>query len=653
MERRVANRLTRKLAVILHADIVSSSRLVHLDETLAHERIRDTFQRFTDTIRLYNGIAHEIRGDALVAEFPRASDAVSASLFFQGANARYVDGLHDEIRPVLRIGLAMGEVVVADHTVTGDGVVLAQRLEQTARPGGMVIQGAVHETMPKRLPFDYEDLGELELKGFDESVRAFAVRLKDGATVPDPEPQADPEANLLLVPDRNAADAGQARPLAASPSRRKLLLGGSAIALILLAGIWLAVARFGEPASAEHALPAPSENPSMVVLPFVNMSDDRGQDYFVDGITEDIITELSRLSNLTIIAWNTSSSFKGRNVQPQDVARELGVGYILDGSVRKSGEQLRITAKLVDAGNGKQLWAERYDRRLAEVFALQDDVTKKIVQALAVRLTPAEQGQLGRSGTNNLAAYDSFLQGLQYFRQRNKEGNALARSAYRRAIELDPGYARAYGALAIVHAFEATYGYSELRADEANERALELARKATALDSNSPEAYWALGFVYLFRKEYDLAEQAAKRAVTLAPNFADGYGLLAFINNWQGKAEDAAGYIRKAMALNPYHTHDYPWNLGLSHYLLGRYPEAVKAFLIALDHNESAILPRLFLASSYVKLGRLDDAKWEIEQIKIHSPETKLSQLATSLPLKDRDMLTAFLSDLRKAGMAE
>lgn len=654
----MSNRLSRKLAVIMHADVVSSTRLVHLDETLAHERIRDTFQRFTDTIRLYSGVAHEIRGDALVAEFPMASDAVSASLAFQEANAAHLDKLEDDIRPVVRIGIAMGEVIVADHTVTGDGVVLAQRLEQLAVPGGVVIQGAAHETVPKRLPFDYEDMGELELKGFEEPVRAFAVKHKLGEAIPQPDSEAGQGTRAPVLPDRAAADnpdtvTDRPRLLQAVSSRRNLILTGSMAAVVVMVGIWLAVTKFSELATESSAAQQQSVNPSMVVLPFANKSDDKAQDYFVDGITEDIITDLSRLSNLTVIAWNTSSSFKGKNVQPQEVGKELGVGYILDGSVRKSGDQLRITAQLVDASNGKQLWAERYDRKLEDVFALQDDVTKKIVQALAVRLTPAEKGKLGHSGTNNLAAYDSLLQGLQYYRQRNKEGNALARAAYRRAIELDPTYARAYGALAITHTYESAFGYSELNPDEAMERALELAQKAVALDASSPEAYWALGYVHLFRKEYDKAEAAAKQAVVLAPNFADGYGLLAFISNWQGKAEDAARYIRKGMALNPYYTNEYPWNLGLAYYLLGQYPEAVKVLQDALGRNESAVIPRLFLASCYVRLGRLDDAKWEVEQVMIQSPETKLSVLATSLPLKNRDKLNTFLADLRKAGMVD
>lgn len=427
------------------------------------------------------------------------------------------------------------------------------------------------------------------------------------------------------------------------------------MALVLAGGLmyWLVTQRempSYDTAVVENPL---SDKPSIAVLPFANLSGDPEQEYFVDGITEDIITEFSRLSNLTVIAWTTSSSYKGEKVQPQDMGKDLGVGYVLDGSVRKSGDRLRITAKLIDTSNSKQVWAERYDRTLAQVFELQDEVTYKIVNALSVRVTTAEKEKLGRSGTNNIAAYDSLLRGLKYFRQRSSEGFELARDAYQHAIELDPTYARAYGALAVLRTHTYRRGWSELSADEAYTRALELAQKAVALDRSSPQAYWALAYVYLFRKQYEEAAAATKQAITLAPNFADGYGLLAFINNWQGKAEDAVRYIRKAMALNPHYTFDYPWNLGLASYTLGRYTEAVESLQEALTRNENALLPRLYLAASYVRLGQQDDAEWEIEQAMLQNPSASVSQLADTLPYEHRDQMIAVLEDLRQAGLPE
>lgn len=641
----MSNRLSRKLAVILHADVVGSTHLVHLDETLAHERIRDTFQRFTETIRLYNGVAHETRGDALVAEFPRASDAVSASLAFQEANATYVGELKDDVRPVLRVGIAMGEVVVADNTVTGDGVVLAQRLEQLAEPGGVVIQGAAHETVPKRLPFDYEDMGELELKGFDEPVRAFAVKHRLGEAIPqpDPDPQSQADERALERPDQ---------PSIFVSHRRGLMLAGGMAALIVLASVWFSITPFGEHAAKSAATAQQAANPSIIVLPFVSKSDDPEQDFFVDGISEDIVTDLSRLSNLTVIAWNTSASYKGKTVKPQEVGKELGVGYIVDGSVRKSGDQLRITAELVDTSDGKQVWAERYDRKIADVFALQDEVTKKIVQALAVKLTSAEQGRLGRVGTNNLAAYEAFLQGQQFSRQLTKEGNELARGAYQRAIELDPTYARAYGGMAYTLDVDFQSGWTSTP-NESLDRALTLAKQAVTLGDNIPQTYWVLGHVYMMRKDYENAEKAVVKAISIAPNYADGYGLLALIDNNLGKPKEAIELITKGMRLNPYYSWDYPYNLGRAYYALGKYQEAITELEKAQVRNENALLVKMFLAASYIRAGRTADAEWVAEQIQMLSPETTLSHLEKSSPVSKPELKNAFLADLRKAGLPD
>ena len=313
----------RKLAVLLHADVVGSTSLVQMNETLAHERIRDAFRRFSETIASHGGIAHEIRGDALVAEFARASDAVSASIAFQAANTNHNKQLSGDIQPALRIGIAMGEVVVADNTVTGEGIVLAQRLEQLAEPGGVYIQGAAYETVPKRLPFDYEDMGECQVKGFDHPQRVYAVT-EQAESASKPETGSKP---ALVSPD----------------------------------------------------LP---DKPSIAVLAFSNMSGDPEQEYFSDGITEDIITELSRFRSLFVIARNSSFAYKGKSLNVVEIGQELGVAYLVEGSVRKVGNRVRITAQLIDAESGNHVWAERYDRNLDDIFAVQDEVANAIVTAV-------------------------------------------------------------------------------------------------------------------------------------------------------------------------------------------------------------------------------------------------------------------------------
>ena len=234
---------------------------------------------------------------------------------------------------------------------------------------------------------------------------------------------------------------------------------------------------------------------------------------------------------------------------------------------------------------------------------------------------------------------------------KSRQGNELAKEAYQRAVELDPDYARVYGALAVTLTREYRYQWTNLSMEEARERALQLAKKAIALNQSTPQIYWSLGFVHIFRKEYKEAKAAAMKSITLSPNYADGYGLLAFIANWRGKAKEAESYIKKAIALNPYHTFDYPWNLGLAYYTMGRYEDSVKNLKDALERNESVLLPRLFLAASYVRLGRLDDAEWEIEQLGILRPGNTISHLTNTLPYENKDQMHAFLEDLQKAGL--
>ncbi len=396
-----------------------------------------------------------------------------------------------------------------------------------------------------------------------------------------------------------------------------------------------------------------ADKPSLVVLPFANLSDDPDQEYFSDGITEDLIIDLSNISNLVVIAPTSAFFYKDRAVNIAEVARDLGARFVIQGSVRKAGEQVRITVKLIDSQTSQSLWAERYDRAHKDIFAVQDEVINKIVNALAIKLTLAEKQRLDRTDTNNLAAYEMFMRGQQYFRLRTREGNELSRDAYRNAIETDPTYARAYGALAIVLTHDYRRGWTELSLEEARTRTLELVQKAVLLDRSSPQVYWAQGYIYLFRKQHNEAAAAVEQAVALAPNYADGYGLLAYISNWRGNAEQAIHYINKAIALNPYYSFEYPWNLGLANYTLGRYEEAVDALQNALERNEQVLLPRLYLAASYVRLGQQDDAEWEIVQVNIQYPDVRLSLMANILPYEDEDNMNAFMDDLRKAGVQE
>jgi len=617
----------RRLAAILAADVVGYSRLMSEHEERTLRVLNERLAAFQQLIPRYSGRIFGGAGDSVIAEFSSSVEAVRCALEIQHALDLLNTKAPEDEQMRFRIGIHVGDIIVEGDNLMGEGVNIAARLESLADPGGINVSGDVYNQVRRKVDAEFADLGPQPLKNIPEPMRTF--RVTGGGTHSVSQSQSEPTRPARVT-------TGLRRPT--------VVTGIGAILAIAIIG-WLFVQR-------TDTVPAGSSL-SIAVLPFANISGDPEQEYFVDGITEDIITDISRLSGLKVIAWNTSSTYKGKTLPPQEIGRELSVAYVLNGSVRKAGDRLRITAQLVDTSNGDNVWAERYDRNYTEVFALQDDVTRKIVGALAVKLTEKEQAQLGHKGTDNISAYDAFLRGQKFALQRTREGNEQARESYRRALELDPTYARAYGALAVTLTRDFRNGWTDMSLDEARARALELAQKAASLDSSSPQVQWALGYVYVNRKQYDEAAAAARQSVALSPNYADGYGLLAYISNFQGNAEDAIRYTQKAMALNPYYTYEYPWNLGRAFYTMGRYTEAIDALKQALEHNTNARYPRLFLAAAYVKLGRQEEAEWEIEQIRVLNPDMTITHLASTFPTQDEVQLKTFLADLRKAGMPE
>jgi adenylate cyclase len=627
------DRLPRKLAAILHADVVGFSRLTEQDEDATLRGLKECFSIFTSAIGRYRGRVISHAGDAVLAIFGSALDAMSCAAHIQAALAECNDPLPEERRIRFRIGLNLGDVVADHGDVYGDGVNVAARLQSLAEPAGICISGSVYDAIGQRLPFDCEFLGEQSVKNIAKPVRAYHARLKPGT-------------DLSILP----------APATSSWLPTQLVVPAVVGLILIAAAVGIAV---WQSWIGNHTAPRPGASqpglaalPTVAVLPFVNRSDDPEQDYFAEGVSEDIITDLSGLSGLVVVARSASFRYKGVEVVPQSVGKELGADYLLEGSVRKAGGYLRITAQLVDTHNGTQRWAERYDRQAGGAFAFQDDVTRNIVKAMAIRLTAREEQNLGRIPTANFEAYDQFLQGQKLFFERTLESNKLAQAAYRRAIELDPNFARAYGALAVTLAYARQWLFTDTTQDTLD-RALAMANKAVELDPESPQVYWALGFVHLFRKEYEVAAKAVERSIALAPNYADGYGLLAFINNHLGRADEAVRLVTKAMALNPHYSWDYPWNLGWASYTLKRYPEAVDALKRALERNESVLPPRLYLAASYEALGRHDDARWEIDQVRVINPRITLSEVTKTSAVANPELLNRLLTHLRDAGLPE
>ncbi len=402
------------------------------------------------------------------------------------------------------------------------------------------------------------------------------------------------------------------------------------------------------PPAQSPALPLP-DKPSIAVLPLTNMSGDREQEYFSDGITDDLITALSRLPSLFVIAHTSSFTYKGKAVRLQDVGKELGVKYVLGGGVRKAGDQVRITVQLADATTGEELWAERYDRPLRDIFALQDEIVRRIVTTLNLQLDLMQRGADVRQTTDNLEAYDDFLRGLEFFWNTTRDGNAKAREMFEKAIELDAKYARAYAFLGYSYWRDWTWQWSH--DPHTLDRAFQLEQQAIALDDSLPVAHMGLGEVYLFRKQYDNATAEAERAIALDLNSAVGYKALAEIMGMSGKPAEAIGLAEKAMRLDPWNRDLYLFFEGESYTQMGRYEQAIPILKRHLASYPNSWGAHGMLVVDYTELGREDEARAEAAEVLRISPHFSLDRWMQISPQKDQAFLKRLIADMRKAGL--
>jgi len=592
------DRLSGKLAVILHADVAGSTALVQEDKQLAHERIKDAFERFSTIIEKYQGHVVELRGDALLAEFERASDAVSAALSFQADHTYHISRLKDDLRPTVRVGIAQGEVIVADSTVTGAGVVQAQRIEQLADPGGVCVTGSIHEALSKRMPFALENLGEQELKGFENPIRVYRVELSTGESIPPPQ---------------------QKSKSASSSSKPNLMVAGIVIVLLVAGGAayWFKTqAPQVEAASMERmAFPLP-DKPSIAVLPFTNMSNDAEQEYFADGMTEDLITDISQVSGLFVIARNSVFTYKGKAVKVRQVAEELGVRYVLEGSVRKVSNQVRINAQLIDATTGGHVWAKRYDGSLDDVFSMQDKITRNIVSALSVTLTGQEEEGQAKVQSSSTEAHDAFLRGWERYRLGTPEDFAKAKSFFELAIKLDPDYAQAYSALAAVDWGISFNGWARsigLFTHKARDVFVKSLRKAMEQPSALTYQISSERSAIAYQKP-DRAISEAKLAIELNGNDPAGHLAMAAALLKAGKPVEAIKSVHTAMRLDPIYPAFYLNRLAQAQYLMGQFQDAAETLEKSAKRNPDDDWTYVFLTATYGQLGNAEKAKQAVER---------------------------------------
>jgi TolB-like protein/class 3 adenylate cyclase len=618
--------LKHKLAAIFYADVVGYSRLTGEDEEGTYRRLRTYLDLISKSIQSHNGVVVNYAGDAVLADFPTVSEALTCAAQVQHALKDKNADLPEDRKVQFRIGINLGEVIVDRDEIHGDGVNVAARLEGLAEPGGICISQAVHDALGKKLPLAYEDIGMQQLKNIAEPVHAYSVLLDPSATPA--RPRRFPRRHVWA----GAAFA--------------VLAAGMAIAFWY--GPW---SPNDGPPSGETVATVPADTPSIAVLPFQNLSDDPNQEYFSDGITNDIITDLSRFSNLFVIASNSVFTYKGKPVNVKDVGRDLGVRYVLEGSIQKVGNRVRINAQLIDATTDHHLWAERYDRELDDIFAVQDELTTSIVAALEVMLTEDEQTRVARQYTSNLEAYDLFLRGRSYLRG-TKRTHLQARQLFDEAIELDPTFAAAYAEKSVTYFSNFIMPMSQ--DPKVLEAALEEAERAVVLDDSLPLARARLGWVYLAKMRHEEAIAEGRRAIALDPNDADSYAQLGNILNWAGKPEEGIGLIEKAMRLNPHYPFSYLFYLGHAYYLLGRNDEAIALMKRVVTRAPYFLPVHRHLAVLYQESGRQEEARAEVAAVLRIFPGASIEDSRQRcLYVREPALLERFFDGLRKAGMPE
>ncbi|TPJ13881.1 tetratricopeptide repeat protein [Mesorhizobium sp. B2-7-3] len=583
----------RKLAAILAADVVGYSRLASADEDRTLARLRALRSDLIDPIiAVHHGRVIKRTGDGALVEFRSVVDAVRCAIEVQNGMVERNAGVPQDRRIEFRIGIHLGDVVEeSDGDLMGDGVNIASRLEGLAAAGAICLSEDAYRQVKARLDLSVSDLGSTQLKNIAEPIRVYSLQVGSADT-------AIPES-------------ATSRPATAVPPKL-----------------------------------------SIAVLPFANMSGDAEQDYFADGISEDIITALSKLSQLFVIARNSSFTFKGQNVHVQEVGTKLGVRYVLEGSVRKSGNRVRITAQLIDAASGGHLWAERFDRDLTDIFAVQDDVTQQIVGALSLNLTAGDRQRLAPEYPRNTEAYDYFLRGRELWHRLTRETNVAARDLLQRAIELDPKFASAHAFLALTHGIDylnrwgASPPESMAQADEA-------ATRAVMLDGSDPWAHWALAIVKLYTRRHDGAVDEAERALVLNPNFAEAHVALGEALYYSGRSEDALESFARGKFLNPYFPDVLLHFQALALFQLGRYEEAADLLLQRLARNAVTDVSRALLAASYGQLGRFAEAQAAWRDVLRVNPDYSLEYRRKILPYKNPADFELMVEGLRKAGIEQ
>jgi adenylate cyclase len=626
----------RKLVAVVHADVKGYSRMMGEDDEYTVQTLASNRQEMYRLVELHDGQVRDTAGDGFLVEFPSVVDAVKFSVEFQREMKKRNADLPEGKRMEFRIGVNTGDVIQDGGTIYGDGVNIAARLESLADPGGICISGGAYEQVEKRLDLGYEYVGEKAVKNIAKPVPTYKVLIDDYKAAERKEESQKAKAGAWL---------------------KKSLIAAVIIVIAVATGaIWYfhfhSVTPTEKPSFAEAPALKLPDKPSIAVLAFENMSGDPKQEYFSDGITEEIITGLSKVPYLFVIARNSSFAFKGKPVSVKEVGRQLGVRYVLEGSVRKEQDRVRVTCQLIDAQTGGHVWSERYDRDLKDIFAVQDEITGNIMTALSIKLIAGEQARYWgeRSRGVKLEAYEKMLQARWYFYQGTEEGNVAAQKLLEEIIALEPQWAYAYSLLAGTYFAETIYGWSK-DPHKSGRKAYEMVKKALSMDESLDCAHYVLGLICSLSGRYDEAVAEAERSVELNPNGAFNLAYLGRILNGAGRPEEAILVLHKAMRLNPMPIAWFYSNLGTSYILTEQYDKAIDEFekgLRVVPDNSSCLLG---LATTCSLAGREEEARKTVTDFLRVNPKYSLEHYEKTSPYKDPAVKKRLIDALRKAGL--
>jgi len=622
-------RAKRKLSAVLSADVKGYSRLMGQDEAGTVNRLKEYRALMTGLIQQYRGRVVDSPGDNILAEFASVVDATECAVQVQQELKNRNAELPNDSRMEFRIGINLGDVIEDGERIYGDGVNIAARIESLAEAGGICISGTSYDQVKNKLNLGYKNLGEHSVKNIAEPVRVYRVL-------------TEPEAAGKVIGERRKA-------------KRWIALAAAIVLILVMGGMasWFYYLRQSpkhEPASLDRmAFPLP-DKPSIAVLPFDNLSEESNQEYIADGLTENIIAALSNISEMLVIARNSTFVYKDKPVKIQQVSEELGVRYVLEGSVQKSGDNLRISAQLIDATTGYHLWAKRYDRNLKDLFVLQDEITLKIISALRVKLTEGEQAHLNDKSTDNLDSFLKVQEGYPYFFRFNEESNIKARQMFEEALALDPENATACTMLAWTYLMEVRSGWSK-SPGRSMEQTVELAQKALALNDTLGATHSLLGHIYLDKRQYEKAIAEAERAVALNPNGADAHAHLGKTLNYVGRWQEAIALLKKAIRINPIPPNWYLIFLGQSYTFAGQYGEAIAMYKTVLQRNPDDLSALIGLAAVYSASGREEKARAAAAEVLRIEPKFSLERFAEESMYKNQADTERMIDSLRRAGL--